>query len=132
MPRADLATEFTVSVDNRPGELARVFSTLARGQVNIRAYTAYAGADRGYIKFTPSDPQTAVQAMDSAGLTYTQHQVLVVEAPERVGIGAEIASTIAEAGLNVTHSHASAAGPGTVLLVFSTDDNEKAKRAIGE
>ncbi len=131
MSKAQLAPEFTVALKNQVGELAKVFSVLARGQVNLCAYTAYVEGEGGWVKIIPSDAQAAAQALDSAGYSSSKKDVLVIEAPERLGAGAELMSKLAEAGLNVTHSHATVAGPGTVLVVIHTDDNNKALGVIG-
>lgn len=130
MPKAHLATEFTITLANKPGEMARVFSSLARAEVNIRAYTAYVENDHGCINLVPSDAESARQALSAANLAATEREVVVVEAPERLGIGAEIALRVSEAGVNITHSHASVAGVGTILLVLATSDNKKAVEVI--
>ena len=131
MPKAHLATEFTITLANKPGEMARVFSSLARAQVNIRAYTAYVENDHGCINLVPSDAESARQALRTAELAATEREVGVVEAPERLGIGAEIALRVSEAGGDIPHSHASVAGGvGTILLVLATSDNKKAVEVI--
>ena len=125
MMKAELATEITIGLENKPGELAKVLSTLARAQVNIRAFTAYVEGAFGFVKLVPNDCTAASQALDSGGYNAAGKQVALVEAPERLGAGAELFSLLAEAGINVTHSHATVSGPGTVLVVIASSDNAK-------
>ena len=51
-----MATEFTVSVENKPGTLARLGSVLGDATVNIEAIHGTSREEKGVVQFVPSDP----------------------------------------------------------------------------
>lgn len=132
MPKADIVTECFVTVENQAGELANIFQVLADAGINIVAYTAYVDGDYGFIKLIASDPEGAVKALDAKGYGCSRKQVLLVLTSDAVGTGAQVAKAIADAGLQIGHSHGSSAGGDQVALVFNTSDNARAAEAIGK
>ncbi len=140
MARAEKALELTVAAPNKPGELAKILKALADGGVNLRAYTAYVDGEFGYLKAVASDVEAAKQALSAAGYHFTEKPVLLVVTDDTVGAGgllldelgaaASVAAAIASAGLSVGHSHGSSAGGSQALLVFNTNDNDAALKAI--
>ncbi|BCW97869.1 MAG: hypothetical protein KatS3mg024_0696 [Armatimonadota bacterium] len=130
MARAETALELTVAAPNRPGELAKILKSLADKGVNLRAYTAYVDGEFGYLKAVASDVDAAKDALSAAGYHFTEKAVLLVTTDDTVGAAASVAAAIAGAGLSVGHSHGSSAGGAQALLVFNTNDNEAALKAI--
>ncbi|MGQ9808329.1 MAG: hypothetical protein ACUVSM_08170 [Armatimonadota bacterium] len=130
MARAETALELTVAAPNRPGELAKILKSLADKGVNLRAYTAYVDGEFGYLKAVASDVDAAKDALSAAGYHFTEKPVLLVTTDDTVGAAAGVAAAIAGAGLSVGHSHGSSAGGSQALLVFNTNDNEAALKAI--
>ncbi len=130
MARAEKALELTVAAPNKPGELAKILKALADGGVNLRAYTAYVDGEFGYLKAVASDVDAAKQALSAAGYHFTEKPVLLVVTDDTVGAAASVAAAIASAGLSVGHSHGSSAGGSQALLVFNTNDNDAALKAI--
>lgn len=131
MANARMVREITVRVDNRPGVLAGVMETLAGAGVNLQAFTAYVDGQQGFVKLVADDADRAIGALGASGLDCRAEDALAVRVDDTVGAAAKVARAIAEAGLNVTHSHGSAGGTGQALLVVDTDDNAKALQTLG-
>jgi hypothetical protein len=47
--------QFTVYLENKPGELARVTSRLARERINLEGISAYTSADVGLVQLVASN-----------------------------------------------------------------------------
>ena len=70
--------DLTIELKQRPGELARVASTLARHQVTLKAGSALAIGTRFIARLIPSDIDAARRALDAAGVRFEESEVVKV------------------------------------------------------
>ena len=63
-----MATDLTISMDDRPGELARVGEALGAAGINIEGLCGMALEGRGVIHLCVMDATAAKAALDGAGL----------------------------------------------------------------
>ena len=109
MPRA---VQLSVTMENKPGQLAKIGAALARAKVNIEAISVVDSAEVGVVRLVTSSSAKAAAALKKAGMNVVQQPVLVVKLPNKPGALGEAGMRLAAAKLNVDFVYGSAAGPG--------------------
>ena len=100
--------QFTLYLENKPGELARVTRVLAREKINIEGISSYTSADVGLVQIVVSNAIRTRSVLKRAGVAYTAQDVVVVGLDNRPGALAEITARIAESGVNINYLYATA------------------------
>src|SRR5574341_1415096 len=123
------ATQFTVSVANRPGTMAHVARTLGDAKVDIRAFLTRSSGSAGTVEVVVESANKAKKALDREGLHYTQEAVLHVELPNKPGALGSFAGKLAAKGINVTTGYASTVkGAKKASIVLAVSDLEAAAK----
>jgi hypothetical protein len=91
---------FTVKMDNRPGELARLCEAMAASGLNL-LLCATAHGDSGVVAFIADDEARAQAVLDAAGIEYQIRPAVTVKMDNRPGVGAAAFRKLADAGVNV-------------------------------
>ena len=71
---------------NKPGELAKAVGAIANAQVNIEGFTE----TDGKFHCVTDDPKSAQKALESAGFSVSETDVLVFQAEDRPGYFANV------------------------------------------
>jgi hypothetical protein len=122
-----MATDLTIQLENRPGELARAAEALGNAGVNIDGGCATTGGGTGQVHLLFEDAAAARQALDGAGIAVSgEREALVVDAPNQPGELGRTARRLADAGVNIEAYYVSTGD----RLVFCVDDVEKARGAL--
>jgi hypothetical protein len=122
-----MATDLTIELQDRPGELARAAEALGNAGVNIDGGCATTGGGSGQVHLLVEDPAAARQALEGAGVTVSgEREAFVVDAPNRPGELGRTARRLADAGVNIEAYYVSTGD----RLVFCADDPEKARGAL--
>jgi len=126
-----MATDLGVTLEDRPGEFARVAEALGNAGVNIEGLCGLAAGGTGYVHVLVEDAAGARTALEGAGLRVdAEAEALVMDVAantERPGTAGAMARKVADAGVNIvvvytaTHDRA----------VLVTSDNAKARQALG-
>jgi hypothetical protein len=125
-----MATDVTVILEDRPGELARLGEVMGEAGVNIEGMCALTGQGRGYIHLLVADEKASAAraALEDAGMGVADtREVLVVDIADRPGTLGEVARRFADANVNVELAYTTFGG---VKLVVATDDLEAARAAL--
>jgi hypothetical protein len=125
-----MAKDFTVVLQDRPGELARLGEATGRAGVSIQGMCALTGEGRGVIHLLFDDDVAprARSALEEAGLGVAdEREVLVIDVATRPGTLGGLARTLGEANVNIELAYTTYGG---VRLVIATDDLENARAAI--
>ena len=122
-------------VANRPGALAAALGPLARAGANLRVVMGYripGDENRAAIEVYPVSGKKAAAAAHGAGLSDSGIPALLVDGDDRPGLGAAIASGIADAGINLIFLMAQVVGRrySAVLGFESAADAKKAAVVI--
>jgi hypothetical protein len=126
------STQLSVYIANKPGELARMTSHLARFNINVKAIAISESMDFGIVRMITNDPERAGIALCEMGYGFVNTEVLNVEIPDRPGALSDICKKLADAGVGVNYLYATVTpGGGVAMAVLSTDDNDKAEQIIG-
>jgi hypothetical protein len=127
-----MATDLTVVLQDRPGELAQLGDAMGRAGVNIKGLAAFTGEGRGIIHLLFDDAQAgdARRALEDAGMGVADtREVLVIDVEDRPGTLGELARRLGEAGVNIELAYTTFGG---VKLVVATDDLESARAALAD
>ena len=129
MPKA---TQLTLTLQSKPGVLAKVCQALARAGVNITAICAAETAGRGKLRLVVSDPGRAKEALKAAKLRCGEEQVLMLTLEDRPGALARVAERLAAAKINIKCAYATTGGMGgTSMVVVLVANVDKASAVVG-
>lgn len=121
--------QLTVPVGNRPGTLAHVAKVLSNAKVNILGFlTATSGAE-GLVHVVVDNANKAKKAVEVAGLSYTEGDVLPVELQNVPGALGAFAGKLAAKDINITLGYqTSVKGSRRASVMLAVSDVEKAAR----
>ena len=126
MPKAK---QLSVPVENRPGTLANVARVLGDARVNILAFLTSSSGAEGSVQVVVDNVDKAKKALDSAGLSYTEADVLHLELPNVPGALGKFAGKLAAKDINITSGYQTAVkGSKKAGVVLAVSDLEKAAR----
>jgi hypothetical protein len=100
--------EFSVTLDDRPGTLAKATDAIAKAGINIEGYCAVPSGKegKGTFRVVTKDPSGTRKALESAGFKVQEERdIAVIEAEDRPGFLAQILRKLAENELNVGPSY---------------------------
>jgi len=127
------ATQISVSLPNRRGELAKLCRVLADKKVNILAISVAENSDMGTVRLVVSDADAALAALQDQGLTCARTEVLVLELPNKVGVLADAAETLRAARVNIDYVYGSTGrGRGKAMIVVGTANLKSAEKALSD
>jgi hypothetical protein len=126
-----MPTDLTISVDDRPGELARIGEALGNAGVNIEGVAGLVVEGRGIIHLAVEDAGAARSALSAAGIDVSgDADALVMDIPaggaDQPGTLGAMARKVADAGVNVQALYLATRSRGVMV----TSDNDKALSAL--
>jgi hypothetical protein len=120
-----MATDLTISLEDRPGGLASVGEALGAAGINIEGVCGFASGGRGTIHLCVMDGAAARSALEAAGIQVNDSEDALLGEPvagaESPGTMGAMARAVADAGINVRAVYV-ATGDRVVMV---TDDNAK-------
>jgi hypothetical protein len=126
-------TQFSVSLVNKPGILARVCQRLAQDKINILALSMMDSTEHGVLRLVVEDPPLARKSLAALDVPTTETQVLVAAMPHRPGALADVVERLSAAHINVNYAYCTAGAPGGKTLgVFRVSDLSKAVSVMSE
>jgi hypothetical protein len=126
-------TQFSVFLVNKPGILARVCQSLAKGKVNITALSMMDSAEHGVLRMVVEDPANARRILAELDVPSTETQVLVAGLPNHPGALADVVERLSLAHINVNYAYCTTGAPGGKTLgVFRVSDLSKAISVLSE
>ena len=125
-------TQLTLTLESKPGVLAKISQALAGAGVNITAICAAETAGRGKIRMVVSDPARAKEALPAAKLRCGEEPALMVTLEDRPGALARVAEKLAAAKINIKCAYATTGGMGgSTTVVLSVSNVDKAASVLG-
>jgi hypothetical protein len=122
---------FAVSLEDQPGELARLCEAMASSGVNLLlCATTYSGS--GVVAFIADDEASAQEALDAAGLEYLMRPALTVKLENLPGAGAAAFRKLADTGVNVDLLLPVRISDELFFAVICVDDEAAARTALGD
>ena len=127
-----MAKELTVSLRNKPGQLAMLADTLGKAGVNIESLAATTAGGKGVIRFIPSDPAKAKRALKAAKIRVSgEREVLEVRLANKPGALARVAKRLGRAKVNIDTAYVIRADRKRAVTAFGVRNMRAAKRALG-
>ncbi len=123
-----MASNITIKLENRPGELARLGEALGQAEINVDGMCAVTSAGTGTIHLLVEDAGAARTALATAGIAIdSEREVLIMEAIEdQPGALGKIARRVADAGVNLNLAYLAT----NTRVVLAAEDLEKARAAL--
>jgi len=118
-------------IEDRPGALGVKLGTVMRAGADLDFMIARPLADgpgAGVLFIAPLHGPEQTGAAEEVGLRKSRIQLLRIEGPDRPGLGAGLASTLADAGINIRGLSGTALG-GRSLFYIRFDSSDDVVRA---
>lgn len=124
---ATVATDMMIELDNKPGALAEVAKAISDAGVNVAAATCVGSGDTAqlHILVPHAEPVRRALAITNTAVS-RERDVVVVEAQDRPGELAELASRVAAAGINLDLVYVATGS----RVVMGADDVERLRQAL--
>ncbi len=123
------AKMLTVSCENRPGTLAHLARVLGDAKVNVLAFLTTTSGTEGSVQLLVDNVNKGRKALDSAGLSYTEADVLHVELPNLPGALASFTGKLAAKAINITSAYSTTVkGSRKARVVLAVSDLEQGAR----
>ncbi|HEY1965202.1 MAG TPA: hypothetical protein VGG59_09740 [Acidobacteriaceae bacterium] len=130
MPKA---SEFTVTIADKPGALGKFFLALAERGVNVLAFQSYVEHDESLARLLADDPTSAKAVLGTLQMVWEETHVAVVKVAHRPGALGRAAARLGELQINIDYSYCGMEpGSSQGLLVFGVDSLTKAVTALDE
>lgn len=122
-------------VENRPGALDAILEPLANAGADLSIVFGWvdpADPTKGVVEVAPIKGRKLTDAAKQAGLSPVEVPVLVVQGPNKPGLGHQLAAALAQAGINLKFLAAQVVGRNysAVFGFESSADVTKAQRVI--
>jgi hypothetical protein len=120
-----MATDLTISVDDRPGGMASVGEALGAAGINIEGLLGIGLEGRGIIHICVQDGAAARTALEGAGIKVEGEADAILGPPvagaQQPGTMGAMARAVADAGVNVRAAYLAT----DTRVVLVTDNNAK-------
>jgi hypothetical protein len=125
--------QLSVFIENKPGRLSKVCSTLAEAGVNIYAMSVHDTVDHAIIRLLVDNPNKALIILEEEGVYIVTQDVVVLEIENKPGIISKIASKLFRADTNIEYAYCTAAKNQEFgCLVIKTKDAEQTLEILEE
>jgi hypothetical protein len=126
-----MAKDLQLSLEDRPGEGARLGEALGNAGINIEGLCAITHEGRATVHILVEDATAARSALDAAGIKVEgeTHVIVTDFGPreDKPGEMGRAARALADAGINVSLVYLATRSRG----VMATSDNAKARELLG-
>jgi len=123
--------EFSLTLDDRPGTLAKATDAIAKAGINIEGYCAVPSGKegKGTFRVVTKDPANTRKALEAAGFkVQDERDAAIVDVEDRPGTLAQIFRKIAQNELNVGPTYSITQN----RIVISADDFSKLRETLQE
>ncbi len=125
-----MTKQFSVTLDDKPGELAKLAGALAEKGINIKAGAAAVLGTKGVVNLITSDEARTRDVLRTQRFTFSEDEILIAKLEDKPGALAQLAKNLASAKVNIkSFALVSNAGP-KAEIAFALDNVEKAKTIV--
>jgi len=120
-------------MENKPGRLLSLCSTLAGSSVNIFAMSVHDTVDHAIVRLVVDNPTKALLILEEQGLYIVTQDVLVLQIENASGIISDIAKKLYHADINIEYAYCTATkNQDYGCLVLKTKDAEQTLEILEE
>jgi hypothetical protein len=125
--------QISVFLENTTGRLSEVTRTLAKAGINLRAISIADTADFGILRIIVDKNDEAVNALNTAGFTTRQTDVVAVEIEDVPGSLAKLMELFQQSQVNIEYLYASLEGQqGKAVVIFKLENHEKGLKILSD
>jgi len=121
--------QLSIFIENRGGTLIKVLDMLSKKNIQIIASTVADTKDYGIYRILCDNPVQAYMLLKDDGINVQLTDVIAISIDDTPGTAAEAIRKISASGVNILYLY-SFLWKEKGVLVFRTDNNEKAQEAI--
>jgi len=123
----DMSKELSVTLEDKPGTLAKLTEALGAAGVNIETFFVAPGP-KSNCRIVVDDAAAARKAIEGAGYTVdNERDALAVDLDDQAGALGRVARKLANAQVNIESAYVAGGGSGKKKIVIISADAEKAK-----
>jgi hypothetical protein len=118
-------TLWRTEVENRPGTLGNVLSSLADAGVDLQVVMGYhyhGAENKAVVEVCPISGKKATRAAEASGLAASAIPTLLVTGDNRPGLGHAVSQALGEAGINISFLVAQVIGKQFSSVIGFSDE----------
>jgi hypothetical protein len=124
-----MAVDLVIDIENTPGALAEVATSISDAGVNLAAATCVGPGDRAELHILVPHAEAARHVLSISHVAVTrEREVVVVDVQDRPGVLADLARKIARAGVNLDLIYVATQN----RIVLGADDLDGLKAALDD
>jgi len=125
--------QLSVFLENRPGALAKLCSTLSEAGVNIYALSISETVDHAVVRLVADNNIKALILLEQQGLYLNEQDVVIIEVDNHPGVLTEISQKLALADINIEYAYCTATEHQPQgCLILRTDDTQRTLEVLQE
>lgn len=125
--------QISVFVENQPGSLMRVTSALSEARINIRAIASFDTPEFGILRLVVDQPAEAKEFLTAQGFVVRVQDVIGAELKDEKGNLNQMLKSLADGQISIGYIYSFVIRENKApVMVFHSDDNEKAKAVLKE
>ena len=125
--------QLSVFIENKPGRLSHVCSTLADNKINIYAMSVHDTVDHAIVRLIVDYPTKALVILEEEGVYIITQDVVVVQIENKPGIISTISKKLFRADINIEYAYCTATKNQDLgCLVIKTRDAEQTLEILEE
>ena len=121
--------QLSIFLENKNGTLIKVLDTLSKANIQIIASTVADTKDYGIYRVLCNNPVQAYMLLKDEGINVQLTDVFAISIDDTPGTAANAINKISASGVNILYLY-SFLWKNMRVLVFRTDNNEKAQETI--
>ena len=122
-------SQLSIFIENKSGTLLQVLNLLKEAGISLIASNIADTVEYGICRIICGEPARDYSVLKEAGIAVALSEVFAIEMDNEVGSAAKAISLLSDEGINITYLY-SFLIDGKGVLIFRTDDAEKASAAI--
>src|SRR3989338_3035400 len=125
--------QLSVFMENKPGRLSHICTTLADNDINIHAMSVHDTVDHAIVRLIVNNPTKALVILEEEGVYTITQDVVVLEIENKPGIISQIAKKLFRADINIEYAYFTATkNQEFCCLVIKTKDAELTLEILDE
>ena len=123
--------EFSVTLVNKPGQLAALAGRLADAGIHIESLAAIGTDGESLVRFMPDDADVTRHVLSEAGVHFVERPIIDTFLRDEPGALAEMAEKLADAGVNIDSIYLLHSNAEGLHFAVTVDDPELAQANLG-
>ncbi len=129
----EIVQEVTARLENKPGRLAKICSSLAQEKVDIQAISVMETDGPSVLRFVTTDLDATKKVLTALGTEYKITEVIAAQLDNRTGALAGALEKLAEEHINIDYAYVStSSNQGKAVGILHTTNSKRALQILNE